>query len=104
MKRLTTVQFGDKNFTLPGAVHEFEARLIERALEESGGNLVATARLLGLTHQTLGSILNTRHKQLSAKRKPPQKRLKSIIKEVKELSRPTPPKESLGAEVKGEDV
>ncbi len=84
MKRLTTVQFGDRNFTLPGAVHEFEAKLIERALEESGGNLVATARLLGLTHQTLGSILKTRHRQLSAKRKPPQKRLKSIIKEIKD--------------------
>ncbi|HEX6183247.1 MAG TPA: helix-turn-helix domain-containing protein [Pyrinomonadaceae bacterium] len=84
MRRLTTVQFGDRNFTLPGAVHEFEARLIERALEEAGGNLVATARLLGITHQTLGSMLNTRHRQLSAKRKPPQKRLKSIIKEVKE--------------------
>jgi tetratricopeptide (TPR) repeat protein len=84
MKRLTVVQFGDKNFTLPGAVHEFEAKLIERALEETGGSLVAAARLLGLTHQTLGSILNIRHKQLSGKRKPPQKRLKSIIKEPKE--------------------
>ncbi|HEX8284062.1 MAG TPA: helix-turn-helix domain-containing protein [Pyrinomonadaceae bacterium] len=80
MRRLTTVQFGDKNFTLPGAVHEFEAKLIERALEEAGGSLVAAARLLGLTHQTLGSILNTRHQQLAVKRKPPQKRLKSIIK------------------------
>jgi hypothetical protein len=84
MKRLTTVQFGDKNFTLHGAVHEFEAKHITRALEESGGNLVAAARLLGLTHQTLNSILNSRHKQLSGKRKPPQKRLKSIIKEIKE--------------------
>lgn len=80
MRRLTTVQFGDKNFTLPGAVHEFESNLIERALEESGGSVSAAARLLGLTHQTLGSILNTRHKRLAAKRKPPQKRLKSIIK------------------------
>jgi tetratricopeptide (TPR) repeat protein len=84
MRRLTTVQFEDRNFTLPGAVHGFEAKLIERALEESGGSIVGAARLLGLTHQTLGSILNTRHRQLSAKRKPPQKRLKSIIKEVKE--------------------
>jgi tetratricopeptide (TPR) repeat protein len=80
MKRLATVQFGDKNFTLPGAVHEFEAKLIERALEEAGGSPTKAARLLGITHQTLGSILNTRHKKLSAKRKPPQKRLKSIIK------------------------
>jgi DNA-binding protein Fis len=84
MKRLTTVQFGDKNFTLPGVVHEFEAKLIERALEETGGSLTKAGRLLGLTHQTLGSILKTRHKQLSGKRKPPQKRLKSIIKKPKE--------------------
>jgi tetratricopeptide (TPR) repeat protein len=80
MKRLTTVQFGDKNFTLPGAVHEFEAKLIEQALEETGGSITKAARLLGLTHQTLGSILNTRHKKLSAKRTPARKRLKSIIK------------------------
>ena len=78
------MQFGEKNFTLPGAVHEFEAKLIERAVEEEGGSIVAAARLLGLTHQTLGSILKTRHKQLSGKRKPPQKRLKSIIRKPEE--------------------
>jgi tetratricopeptide (TPR) repeat protein len=80
MKRLSTVQFGDKNFTLPGAVHEFEAKLIERALEESGGSVTQAARLLGLKHQTFNSILRSRHRQLAAKRKPVQKRLKSIIK------------------------
>jgi tetratricopeptide (TPR) repeat protein len=84
MKRLTTVQFADRNFTLHGAVHEFEAKLIERALEEAGGSLTSAAKLLGLTHQTLGSILNSRHKQLSGKRKPPQKRLKSIMKKLEE--------------------
>jgi tetratricopeptide (TPR) repeat protein len=80
MKRLTTVQYGAKDFSLPGAVHEFEARLIERALAESDGSLVAAARRLGLTHQTLGSILNTRHSQLLGRRKPARKRLRSIIK------------------------
>ena len=83
LKRMTTVQFGDKNFTLPGAVHEFEARLIERALEGSGGSITKAARLLGITHQTLDSILNTRHSPLAVKRKPPQKRLRSIIKKPK---------------------
>ena len=82
MKRLTTVQFGDKNFTLPGAVHEFEARLIERALDEVGGSITKASRLLGITHQTLDSILNKRHRPLAGKRKTPQKRLKSIIKKV----------------------
>ncbi len=38
MRRLTTVQSGDKNFSLPRAVHEFEAKLIGRALEETGGS------------------------------------------------------------------
>ena len=80
MKRLTTVQFADRNFTLHGAVLEFEAKLIERALDESGGSLTKAARLLGLTHQTLGSILNSRHKQLSGKPKPPQKRLDLLRK------------------------
>ena len=84
MKRLTTVQFGDKNFTLPGAVHGFEAKLIERALDEAGGSVVGAARILGLTHQTFCSILKSRHKQLAGKRKPPQRRLKSIIKEIKD--------------------
>ncbi|HEX8499776.1 MAG TPA: tetratricopeptide repeat protein [Pyrinomonadaceae bacterium] len=83
MKRLTAAQFGDKNFTLPGVVHEFEAKLIRRALDETGGSVVAAARLLGLTHQTFCSILNTRHRQLGDKRKPPQKRQKSIIKKLK---------------------
>jgi tetratricopeptide (TPR) repeat protein len=80
MKRLAVVQFGDKNFTLPGAVHQFETKLIERALDEAGGSITKAARLLGMTHQTLGSILDKRHKKLSQKRKPARTRLKSIIK------------------------
>jgi tetratricopeptide (TPR) repeat protein len=50
--------------------------------DESGGSVTKAARLLGLTHQTLISILTTRHKALSEKRKAPQKRLKSIIKKT----------------------
>jgi tetratricopeptide (TPR) repeat protein len=80
MKRLAVVQFEDKNFTLPGAVHQFEAKLIERALDEAGGSITKAARLLGMSHQTLGSILDKRHKKLSRKRKPARTRLKSIIK------------------------
>ncbi len=80
MKRLTTVQLGDKNFTLPRAVHELEAKLIGRALEESDGSVTAAARLIGITHQTLNSILHQRHKQLTLKRRPVKKRLKSIMR------------------------
>jgi len=42
--------------------------------------VTAAARLLGITHQTLNSILHHRHKQLTGKRKPVKERLKSIIK------------------------
>lgn len=84
MERLTTVELGGESFTLADAVHEFEAKLVERALEESGGSVVAAARLLGLTHQTFGSMLNTRHSRLAGRRKQPQTRRKSIIKAAKD--------------------
>lgn len=84
MRRLSDTPIHEKNFSLYGAVHEFEAKLIGQALEDSGGSVTKAARLLGLTHQTLGTMLSTRHKQLSGKRLPPVKRLKSIIKKPKE--------------------
>jgi transcriptional regulator with GAF, ATPase, and Fis domain len=80
MQRLSGTQIHEKNFSLYGAVHEVEARLIGQALDESGGSITKAARLLGLTHQTLISILKARHKALVGKRKPVQRRLKSIIK------------------------
>ena len=84
MRRLSGTQLHDKNFSLYGAVHEFEAKLIGQALDESGGSVTKAARLLCLTHQTLGTMLSTRHRQLTPKRRPPVKRLKSIIKKPKE--------------------
>lgn len=84
MRRLSDTPFHEKSFSLYGAVHEFEAKLVRQALEESCGSVTKAARLLGLTHQTLISILNTRHKGLAGKRKPAQKRLKSIMKKSEE--------------------
>ncbi|HZI20253.1 MAG TPA: helix-turn-helix domain-containing protein [Pyrinomonadaceae bacterium] len=84
MRRLAGLRLRDKDFTFYGAVHEVEARLIEDALEEAGGSLVRAARLLGLKHQTLASMLQTRHRELMSKRTPKGKRLRSIIKEPKE--------------------
>ena len=79
MRRLGDTPFHEKNFSLFGAVRDVEAKLLGQALEESGGSVTKAARLLGMTHQTLISILATRHKALSGKRKPAQKRLKSIM-------------------------
>jgi transcriptional regulator with GAF, ATPase, and Fis domain len=83
MRRLAETPIHEKNFSLYGTVHEFEAKLIGQALEESGGNITKAARLLGLTHQSLISMLGTRHKALAGKRKPAQRRRKSIIKKPK---------------------
>jgi tetratricopeptide (TPR) repeat protein len=84
MRRLAGIQLDDKNFTFYNAVQEFEERIIERALEEAEGSVVRAARLLGLRHQTFGSMLNQRHRKLLSKRTPREKRLRSIIKEPKE--------------------
>ncbi|HEX8556786.1 MAG TPA: helix-turn-helix domain-containing protein [Pyrinomonadaceae bacterium] len=80
MRRLAETPVRDKNFSLYGAVRELEARLIEQALDESGGGVTKAARLLGVTHQTLNGMLDGRHKTLRGKRRPRQKRLKSIVK------------------------
>ncbi len=80
MRRLAGVQLGDKNFTIFGAVHEFEAKLIGKALEEAGGSVTKAARLLGIRHQSLLAMLNARHQKLLEKRKPQEKRKRSIIK------------------------
>ena len=65
-------------------MQEFEERLIEQALAESGGSVTCAAKILGLKHQTLISMLKKRHKGLQVKRKPAEKRLRSIIKEPEE--------------------
>jgi DNA-binding protein Fis len=80
MRRLAGVPFGDKNFTIFNAVHELEAKLIAQALDEAGGSVTRAAKLLGIRHQTFLSMLNLRHRKLLEKRRPPEKRLKSIIK------------------------
>lgn len=83
MRRLAETPIHDKNFSLYGAIHEFEARLIGEALEDSGGSVTKAAQLLGISHQTLNAMLGGRHKRLQEKRTPAKKRLKSIIKKPK---------------------
>ena len=80
MRRLAEPETGREGFNMYEAVHDFEARLIEQALEEARGSVTKAARLLGLTHQTLGTILNTRHKSLAGKRTPVRRRLRSIFR------------------------
>lgn len=84
MKRLGRAHVADASVSFFDAVHELEERLIAQALEESGGSVTRAAKLLGMHHQTLTAMLQTRHRRLQSKRTPPEKRLKSIIKFVKD--------------------
>ena len=74
----------DENFTLPETILKYEARFIEQALKEERGSVSRAARRLGLSHQTLGAMLNTRHRNLSGKRSPEIKRKRSIIPKGKQ--------------------
>ncbi len=60
-------------------VLDYEKSLVRLALNASQGSVTHAARLLGVTHQTLASILNTRHKDLLDTRKPIRRRRRSII-------------------------
>jgi tetratricopeptide (TPR) repeat protein len=84
IKRLSGMHIHDRNFTFYGAVHELEEKLIKQALALEGGNVSRAAERLGLKRQTLANMLRDRHKKLFDKRTPPEKRLRSIIKELKE--------------------
>jgi tetratricopeptide (TPR) repeat protein len=72
----------DEYFTLPEVVLEYEARFVEMALVEEGGSITRAAARLGISHQTLSFMLQSRHKKLRSKRTPEIKR-KSIIRKGK---------------------
>jgi tetratricopeptide (TPR) repeat protein len=80
MRRLAGLRPNEKGFTLYNAVHEFEAKLIEQALEQAGGSVTGAARLLGIHRQSLTAMLDNRHAGLLKKRTPAVKRRRSIIK------------------------
>jgi DNA-binding NtrC family response regulator len=80
LKRIFGLRQRDKNFTLQGAVRDFEARFIEQALDEAEGSVTRAAELLGMKYQTLANLLKTRHKRLQKKRTPAKERKRSIIK------------------------
>ena len=72
------------NFSFKEAVRKFEANLLRKALRESGGSVSKAARLLGFKHhQSLISLLTTRHSKLVTERKPARKRRKHLLKHPK---------------------
>ncbi len=66
--------------SLEEQVLAYESGLIREALETSDGSVTRAARMLGISHQGLAFILNGRHKDLLAARKPVKRRRRSIIR------------------------
>lgn len=60
-------------------VLNYEASLIKLAFENASGSVTRAARLLGVTHQRLCSMLQGRHKNLPLAKKPAQRRKRSIM-------------------------
>ena len=66
--------------SLEEEVLRYEASLIKLAFENSRGSVTRAARLLGVSHQRLCSMLQGRHKDLLPVKKPAQPRRRSIIR------------------------
>ncbi len=76
------------DFSLKEAVRKFEATIIKRALQESGGSVTTAARLLGLKHhQSLISRLDSKHSDLMSLRTEKMKRHKHLIAHPKKQKR-----------------
>lgn len=69
-----------KGFNFFEAVRRYEARLIERALRETGGVVARAAQLLGIGRQSLDTMLHRgRHKALAHLRTPVETRRSSLM-------------------------
>jgi CheY-like chemotaxis protein len=68
-----------RGFSFREAVRRYEGRLIERALRDSGGVVSRAAQMLGLTRQSLDSMLHHRHRRLLPLRTPAAPRRSSLM-------------------------
>jgi DNA-binding NtrC family response regulator len=66
--------------SLDEEVQVYERSLIQMALKAAQGRVTQAARLLGVTHQRLSSILQGRHKDLLVSRTPVKRRRRIITK------------------------
>ncbi len=82
---------GWKDFSLRQAVRRYEAKLIKAALAESKGSVTHASQLLGFRHhQSLVSLLGTRHKDLTPLRSTPRIRRKHLMVHPKKKKQTTP--------------
>jgi CheY-like chemotaxis protein len=82
-----------EGFSFKDKVLECERSLIERALRDSNGSVTRAARLLGFRHhQSLISLINSRHKELLKTRTAVRKRRRHIFSKPRKIKyRPVGP-------------
>jgi DNA-binding NtrC family response regulator len=82
-----------EEFSLRQQVRSYEKALIERALKEAGGAVTKAAHLLGFKHhQSLISLINSRHRDLLGTRSAVRKRRSHIFSKPRKLKKTvTPP-------------
>jgi CheY-like chemotaxis protein len=68
-----------EEFSFRDSVRRYEGRLIEGALRDSGGVVARASQLLGLTRQSLDSMLHRRHRRLLPLRTPAEPRRSSLM-------------------------
>lgn len=75
-----------ENFSFKEKILECERSLIERALRDANGSVTRAARLLGFKHhQSLISLINSRHKELLKTRTAVRKRRRHIFSKPRKI-------------------
>jgi CheY-like chemotaxis protein/tetratricopeptide (TPR) repeat protein len=76
------------DFSLKKEVHAFERNLLESALRDAGGSVTTASRMLGFRHhQSLISLINTRHRELLNARSAVRKRRQPILPKPEQVGR-----------------
>jgi len=87
-----TVAANWENFSLKKQVRAFEKGLIERALRDSGGAVTKAAHMLGFKHhQSLISLINSRHRDLLGQRSAVRPRRSHLFSKSRKTKRKTSP-------------
>jgi len=77
-----------EGFSFKQHVRDGERAVIERALKDAGGSVTRAARLLGFRHhQSLISLINSRHKELLTTRSAVRKRRRHIFSEPRKTKK-----------------
>lgn len=91
------------SFSLKERMRAYEKALIERALRDSGGAVTKAARLLGFKHhQSLISLINSRHRDLLSHRAAVRPRRRRLVSSPRKLRRKlrTEPADAAPAQVR----